>query len=329
MRAVRYHDNAVYVDRDAPELTPGAGEALVRVTLAAIDPADLAVVSGGVPFAGVIGRRFVGVVQSIDSGRRADLVGARVVATPGLVAPGSEMARRGLGSHDPDRRVLGVRGADGCLAEYVVVPATSLARVPDGTPDDVAVFALPVARALHAARRVRLEGKAYITVLGESPEALIGAQVMTRLNASVRVLGTSSRAIELCERWGVRHRHADDAGRRQDQDVIVDVQCTPESFALACAMVRPRGTVILSPRVAPVPGAGAPMMAGVDLTPALLHEVEIVSARGGSVAEAVSLLASDPIETAPLIERRVSLDDAVAGLRLAGEPGSMTVLVEP
>lgn len=329
MRAVRYDGQSVVLDRDAPEPAAGAGEALVRVRLAAIDPIDLAVVAGEVPFRGVIGRKFVGEVVRVSGERGAELFGRRVVASPEIVDAASEMARRGLGSHDPDRRVIGARGRDGALGELVALPVTNLVPVPDSVTDEAAVFALPVARALHAARMVRLDGKAFVTVLGDSVDALVSAQVMTRLNASVRVLGTSEVALRLCERWGVRHRHADEAGRRHDQDVVIDCECTPGSVGLALAMVRPRGTVILKPDVAPVPGGGAPTLVGVDLSAALLHEVSLVAAHGGSVREAVAMLADHPIDTDSLLGRRFRLDDAVAALRAAGEADALAVLVEP
>lgn len=329
MRAVRYDGQNVRLDTDSPEPTPGAGEAVVRVLLAAIDPIDLAVVAGDLPFRGVIGRKFVGEVVSVSGERGGELVGKRVVASPVVVDPTSEMARRGLGAHDPDRRLAGARGRDGALAERVCLPVTNLVPVPEGVTNEAAVFALPVARALHAARMVRLEGKAFITVLGDSVDALVSAQVMTRLNASVRVLGRREAPRRLCERWGVRHRDTDEAGRRHDQDVVIDCECRPDSVALALAMARPRGTVILKPDVAPVPGACVPALVGVNLSPALLHEIDIVSAHGGSVREGVALLASEPIDTDALLGRRHTLADAIGALRAAGDPDALTVLVEP
>ena len=327
VRAVRYDGQSVTVDRSGPEPAVVAGEVLLRPTLWAIDAADLAVVGGRTPFRGVLGRRCVGVVERAGDERGAAMVGRRFVVSPTVVDPSSDMARRGLAPHDPDRLVMGARGRDGVLSDLVAVPRTALHPVPEALSDEAAVFVLPVARAVHVSRLVRLEGKAYITVLGDTPDALLCAQVMARLNASVRVLGDDERMLGLCERWGLKSRPTADAGRRQDQDVVVDGICTPQSVALALALVRPRGTVILKPEAAPVPGGGATTLGGVDLTAAVLHEVEVVGARAMAMGEAVEMLASGAVDPSPLIGRRYGLDEAVAALRAAGEPGTCTVLI--
>ncbi|GJM19972.1 MAG: alcohol dehydrogenase [Phycisphaeraceae bacterium] len=327
MRAVRYDGQSVYVDQGSPDPTPGDADALIRPTLSAVDAIDLSIVRGELRYEGIIGRRFVGVVEDAPGPRGASWIGRRVVATPSIVDADSEYARRGIGAHDPDRRMVGAHGHDGAMADRIVVPVNTLTAVPDELEDERAVFVIPVARALHAARLVRVEGRAFITVLGDTPDALICAQVMSRLNASVRVLGTDHAALALCERWGVKHRPQHEAGRRQDQDVVVDGVCTPESVELACALCRPRGSVILKPESPPFPGSPHPALAGVDLSPALINEIELIPALAHSVAEAVALLASGAIDTGPLVGRRFALVDAVGALRAASDPGAMTMLV--
>jgi hypothetical protein len=59
-------------------------------------------------------------------------------------------------------------------------------------------------------------------VLGDGPLGLVMVQVMSRLNASVRLIGRHADKLAICEKWGVKHRLADEVGRRDDQDVVVD-----------------------------------------------------------------------------------------------------------
>src|SRR5690606_6250511 len=80
---------------------------------------------------------------------------------------------------------------------------------------------------------------------------LLTAQALARLNKSVRLLGSRPERVALCERWGVKHRLIEEAGRRQDQEVVID--CTGASggasgggaLRLAMQLVRPRGVILL------------------------------------------------------------------------------------
>ena len=218
---------------------------------------------------------------------------------------------------------MGVEGRDGCLADLVAVPIRNLVALPDEVDDESAVLAAPLATALHAAQIIRLEGKTYVTVLGDGVTALLCAQVMQRLNASVRVLGREPARFARCERWGVKHRHVDEAGRRQDQDVVID--CTPDGLATAMGLVRPRGKIVLVSSVG-VHADGAER--AVDLSRVVDDELELLGARGGSVSDAVRTLASGDAEVVSLITKRMRLADGVAALRAAALPDQLAVVVE-
>lgn len=329
MIALVRREGAVFIDRgwSAPE--PGPGEALIRPTLCGIGPADLAAARGDTGHEGVLGHQFVGVVEALGPGcgeRAAGLVGRRVVGDINIPDPGSEMARRGLARHDPGRRVLGLLGKDGCLAERFTLPAANLAAVPEGVGDERAVFAEVIAAAVHASQIVRLEGKNYVTVLGDNLSALLCAQVMARLNHTVRLLGRRPERFGLAERFGVRHRHVDEVGRRNDQDVVVDCTGEAEMIGLALELVRPRGKVVLKAEPLPLPGLLVPRGRGVELAGAVLHEIELIGARCGRVAEAAALLGE--LDLSGLITRRFTLADGVGALRAAMGEDQIKVVVE-
>jgi len=306
-----------------PDPTPERGQAIIRVRRVLITETDLAVVRGEVPHSGIPGQAFVGTVERVVGDDPRGLSGRLVVASPDLPDPSSDLARRGLGSHDPKRAVLGVRGRDGCLADLIALPASALVPVPEGVDADRAVFALPLAWALHAAQIVRIPGKPYVTVIGDSLRALLAAQVLARLNASVRLLGTMPDRLDRCARWGVKHRHRDDAGLWGDQDIVIDAERRDESFRLACGMVRPRGTIVL---LGETPhGENAP--AG-DLAPIIERELTVVGARCGSLGEGVEMLRSGSVDLDGLITKRFRLEDTMGAMRAAADPASIAVVVD-
>lgn len=320
MHAVRSKEGEVWLDAEAPKPAPAEGEVLVRTLLCAVDEHDLRAVRAEPAFEGVIGHRCVGVVESPAHA----LAGKRVVCEVHLPAPGSEIARRGLPGHDPDRRMLGLRGADGCLAERFTVPESALIEVPGGVEDDAAVMAVALASAWRAARVVDFATKPYATVLGDGPEALLTAQLMARRNASVRVLGTDPARFERCERWGIKHRHIDEPGRRNDQDVVIDWTRDPASLETAAGMVRPRGSIVLAEGPLPLRARG-----GTDLLAIVEHEARVVGSRCARVAEALPLLSEPGLDLAGLITARHPMSDAVGALRAVGGAGQLAVVVEP
>ena len=316
------------LDPRAPEPAPEAGEAIVRPTRVAVGPGEVSVCRGEIPFTGVLGSEFVGVVESVEGEQGAELVGARVVAWPTIASPESELARRGLSEHAPERQILGLRARDGALAERVRLPVTSLTVVPPVIDDESAAMGVALARALHLARVVATEHKPYITILGDGAQALLAAQALHGINASVRVLGEREKRFTLCEKWGIRHRALDEAGRRGDQDVVLVCERTAAMLDAALGMVRPRGRVVIGGEPEAMAGIGSPLE--VDAQRVAEQEVRLMGARGGRVGDALRAMTGGarPFDLASLVTRRMRLDDGVGAIRAASDPDALRVLVE-
>lgn len=325
MRAVVFDGVRVRVETGRAEpQAPARGEAVVRPLLAGICATDLEICKGYMEFTGVLGHEFVGVVERINGEDRRRLAGKRVVGAINAVCGECDLCRAGLTTHCRNRTVLGIAGRDGCMADRFVLPEANLVVVPDHVDDEVAVFAEPLAAALQACRQLHLEGQPYITVLGDGRLGLLCAQAMARLNASVRVVGKHEAKMNLCEKWGIKHRHVSEIGRRQDQDVVVDCTGSADGLALALQLVRPRGKVLLKTTVAP----GSP--SAVDLSPVVINEIDVIGSRCGSIPDAVKMLSSRPavIDVISLISRRFRLEDAEKALAAAGQPDVIKVLID-
>lgn len=319
----------VALERDVPEPVAAPGEAIVEPIRMGISRADLAASrGGGGPEPLTLGHEFVGVVRSVEPGTTpsftgADLVGKRVVGARSAACGRCELCRSGLSLHCRSRTVLGLRGRDGCFADAFSLPARNLTVVPDEVDDDHAVFADPLASAIHAAQQVHLEGKPYVTVLGDGIIGLLCAQVMVRYNASVRLIGGSESRLSLCEKWGVKHRLSSEVGRRTDQDVVIDCTGTREGLSLAMKLVRPRGTIVLKQ-----PPSSLGCSGSLDLSPVFESELTLVGSRVGSLAEAVDTLRRGEVDVLSLIGRRLKLDDGERAIMLAAEADQLRVLMD-
>jgi threonine dehydrogenase-like Zn-dependent dehydrogenase len=291
---------------------------MVRVTRVAIGPGD----RRSLPDDGIPGRRFVGIIESAGrsgSGGQANAMarGTRVVVKPLIRCGTCDLCKGGLGDHCRNRVTIGSDERDGCLADLIAVPTENLVPLPDNVDDDAGVFAWTLAGAMHVAHMMRVDGRAFVTVLGDDAMGLMCAQWLASQNTSVRLLGLDAARFGLCERWGVKHRHADDVGRRADQDVVIDCTNSVDGLELAMRLVRPRGTILLR--------GTAP--AGVDLAPIADGELTLMGSRAGNLREAVTALASGQVDVLSLITRRIRLED-VPGVLGSAAAGEVQTLVE-
>jgi len=311
MRALIFDGSRTTLDTRRPEPRPEPGEALIRVMRAGVSRTDVAICHGLLGFSGVLGHEFVGRVETVGGDDPAALTGKRVVGSIGIFCRRCEMCQAGLSQHCRERTLLGMDGRDGCFSDLFTLPTANLVAVPDSVDDDHAVFAEPLAAALQAARQLTIEGRPFITVLGDGPLGLLMVQVMVKLNATVRLVGRNHAKLAICEKWGIKHRHVDDVGRRADQDIVVDCTGSAGGLELAMSMVRPRGKIVLKTLVSPEFN-GAPVAPRVDLTPIILNEISVVGSHRGPLNEAVSMLARNEIDVVSLISRRVGLDELPA-----------------
>jgi threonine dehydrogenase-like Zn-dependent dehydrogenase len=321
LKALVLEGQHLRLDEHFPDAKPLTGEALIRPLLMGVCSTDIELCHGYMGFAGVLGHEFVGIVESVASKSDQSWVGKRVVGTINCVCGECDMCQRGLQEHCRDRTVLGIAGRNGCFAERFCLPVRNLLEVPATVDQDRAVFTEPLAAAFQILRQLTVEGRPFVTVLGDGRLGLLCAQVLTQLNGTVRLLGKHPEKMERCEKWGVKHRLVSEVGLRNDQDIVVDCTGSSEGFEMAMKMVRPRGKLVLKTTVAD----SKPM----NLAPLVINEIQVIGSRCGPFPEALSALKADSVDVLSLISRRMKLTDGVEALRIAKTPGVIKVLLEP
>jgi threonine dehydrogenase-like Zn-dependent dehydrogenase len=273
-------------------------------------------VRGYMGFQGILGHEFVAdVVSSADKG----LVGKRVAGEINVVCGRCDLCLSGLSSHCRNRTVLGILNRDGAFADYMRLPAANLHVLPDSVDDDQAVFVEPLAAAYQIIKQVKLDGRKWVTVLGDGRLGLLCAQVLREAGCPVRMIGRHPEKLNLCEKWSIRHRLLADISPRHDQDVVVDCTGAAAGFELAMQMVRPRGTIVLKSTVA----QGKPL----NLAPLVIDEIQVIGSRCGPFREAIRALAEKRIDVASLIYRRMKIEQGVEAIELAGRPGILKVIL--
>jgi threonine dehydrogenase-like Zn-dependent dehydrogenase len=314
MRALRVGDGATaLVEIAAPE---PRGEALVRVVLSGICNTDLEIARGYAGFRGTIGHEFVGIVEEPGGGPIPR--GRRVVGEINAGCGACARCATGDPRHCATRTVLGIVGRDGAHADLLRLPARNLVGVPDGVPDEHAVFVEPLAAACGVLERCPIEPGAAVAIIGDGKLGLLCAMALAPLGPLL--VGRHPRKLAIAAARGVETAPVEDARRRgRAFDVVVEASGGPAGFELALDLLRPQGTLVLKSTF-----HGA---APIDAARIVVEEIRVVGSRCGRFAPALDLLARGAVDVGPLIDEVIALDRAEEAMRRAATPGALKVLL--
>ena len=183
---------------DLPEpVVEAPGDVRVRLRAAALNHLDLFVVEGipGVSITPgwILGGDGMGIVESVGAAVTGVAVGDRVVINPGISCRECEFCRAGEQPLCVKFRLLGEH-RPGTFAEFVVVPAANVRRIPGGVPDDVAAaFTLATLTAWRMlVTRAQLRAGEQVLIQGIGGGVAIAAlQIAKSLGATVWVTSRS------------------------------------------------------------------------------------------------------------------------------------------
>ena len=321
MRALYLKEGQLTLHGDYPRPTPGADEALIRVTLAGVCSTDLELVKGYAGgFRGVLGHEFVGVVEAVGSADAAEWVGQRVVGGINLGCRNCAVCLGDGPEHCPNRTTLGIRNKDGVFADYVTLPVVNLLAVPDGVADEEAVFTEPLAAALRIREQIAVRPAARAAVVGPGRLGLLVAQVLALAGGDVTVLGRRAESLELPRQLGLVTGLVDDEAD-DTFDLVVEATGNDAGFAHSLRLVRSRGTLVLK--------STFHGNANINLTKLVVAEINVIGSRCGPFAPALRLLARTAVAVRPLIEAEYPLADALTAFAHADRPGARKVLLRP
>lgn len=314
MKALVWDGGNLRLERSYPVPKRDKGTALVQVHLAGICSTDLQIFKGYMGFKGVPGHEFVGTVSEGPG----DLIGRRVVGEINFACGKCDSCRDHLTRHCPNRRVMGILGADGSFAEHVVLPAKNLHVVPDNVADEAAVFTEPLAAAFEILEQVEIRSADEVLVFGDGKLGLLCAQVLHLSGARVTVVGRHEKKLGILKGLGIRALPLSDFGPRL-ADVVVEATGSTTGLKMALASVRPRGKLVLKSTVAEEHT--------LSLAPLVIHEVTLIGSRCGAFPPALDALAQKKVAVTPLIDKIHPLTDGVEAAAHAGRAGTLKILL--
>ena len=294
-------------------------EALVRVLLSGICNTDLEIARGYAGFNGTIGHEFVGLVEEASE---SALVGQRVVGEINAGCGKCELCRAGDSRHCASRSVLGIVGRNGAHAEFLQLPAVNLFPVPNGIPDEHAVFTEPLAAACGILERAKISETDRVAVIGDGKLGLLCAQALALTGASLVLIGKHSEKLRIAERRGIETaRPREAAKRKREFDIVVEASGAASGFGLALELLRPKGQLVLKSTFHGT--------TELDAARIVVDELSIVGSRCGRFGPALDLLKKAAIDVDSLISEEYPLAHGVYAMRRAATRGILKVLLRP
>jgi threonine dehydrogenase-like Zn-dependent dehydrogenase/glycosyltransferase involved in cell wall biosynthesis len=322
---------ATLSDISVPELRPG--DVLIRVAHVAICATDVEILHGTLgyfqnglaQYPQVPGHEFSGRIAGLGQNVRhlsdGDPVVAECIQSCGIC----EHCKAGNPIGCEDRTELGVFRHQGAYADYVVVPARFVHKLPDELDLTIAALVEPTAVILKGLRRVLPflakipPHRVSVGVVGAGPLGHICARVLDHRGFRVCAFDRSSARLENFS--GTRIETSTDLHRLRTCTLIIEV--TGNRVALEETLRQaPAGAAILL--------LGLPYGEQPFSFETIVAYDKVVVGSVGSTAEdfaaAVELLPSIDLE--PLLRRRMPLEDFLDGWKLSKDENVLKVILD-
>jgi threonine dehydrogenase-like Zn-dependent dehydrogenase len=192
--------------------------------------------------------------------------------------------------------------------------------VPDGIPDEAAVFTEPLAAACQIVDQVHVRPTDRVVVLGDGKLGLLVAQVLALTGCELVVVGRHQSKLAILSARGIP---TELEGQHLAGQADIVVECTGQAggFQLARELVRPQGTLVMKSTYHD--------LVRVDLSSLVVEEIQVVGSRCGPFPAALRLLVAGWVDVLSLIEAEYPLDEGPAAFAHAAQRGALKVLIRP
>ncbi len=333
MKAVVFHAPRKVSVEEVLDPVPGPGRVTVKVHGCGICGTDLHIYDGEfiARYPLIPGHEFSGVVHEVGSDVAGIEPGQPVTVDPSLPCGECYYCRRNEQNQCERWNAVGVT-VPGGFAEYVAVPAQNVYPLPEEVSLDEGAFTEPLACVVYALYRLRVRLGDRVLIFGAGPMGLLLQQVITHSGAAeVVTVDVAPPKLEMAGRLGAsRTVLASEAPALllrdypRGFDVVVDATGVP---AVIESMFRYAG-----PRARILQFGVAPSDAHVRVSPFEIYrkdwEIYGSMALVRTFQPAIALL-KGVVKVAPLITRRIRLEQMPATIAQPKEERDLKILVQP
>jgi threonine dehydrogenase-like Zn-dependent dehydrogenase len=206
-------------------------------------------------------------------------------------------------------------GWAGALAEQVVVPSSSLHRLPDAIDDRAGALVEPGGNGWRAASAAQASPGQRILVCGPGTIGLLTTAFATAAGAEVHILALDRSREELASSFGAAAYSTADDPPRLTYDAVIDCTDDHRMPATALALAEPAGRLVF------IGISGTPSL--IDSRELVLGDMTAIGILGASagLAPAIEHYADGRVDPSAVVQVTVGLDraaEALAGQISAG-----------
>jgi len=327
---------------DLPTPTPGPDEVLIRVVACGICGSDVHGYDGSsgrrIPPI-VMGHEAAGTIAAVGKDVKNFSEGDRVTFDSTVCCGGCDNCLRGDVNLCDNRQVVGVSCGDysraGAFAEFVVVPARIVYRLPEILPFEEAAMLEAVSVALHAVSLISVRPQDNALVVGAGMIGLLVVQALHAAGCShIYVTDVDQTRLNLAGEFGVATGMLSgpllmpqvmSITNGNGMDVVIEAVGINSTVTAAIDSVCKGGTVVLVGNVTPE--------VTLPLQKVVTRQVRLQGscASAGEYPRAIELLSSGAIRVKPLISALAPLEEGPRWFErlYAREPNLMKVVLTP
>lgn len=301
---------------------PGPGEVLLKVESVGVCGSDVHYYQHGrigdqvvqYPFA--VGHEMAGTVEAVGPDVAQLKVGQRVAVEPAISCGECDQCLAGRSHTCRKLKFLGCPGqVEGCLSDFIVMPAKCCYAVPNGFDPDLAMLVEPLSIGLYVARRIHPIEDLRVAVLGSGPIGCSVTLFAKLFGAKVYASDYVPERIDLVRQLGANWSGTP-AELTMQGPFDIAVECCGKQEALD------QGLSILHPggRLAVV-GIPAEDRISFHAHEMRRKEIDILSIRRQNecVEPALKAVVDGRIDPRPMLTHRFPLERTAEGFDLAAE----------
>lgn len=244
--------------RPVPE--PGAGEVRVRVRCVGICGTDFHIwqwdkwAASRVKPGTVVGHEFMGTIDALGEGVHDIKLGDRV-SGEGHIGCGNCYCCKTGNSHICEFvDIIGI-DVNGCFADYVLLPATNIWKLPDDVPDHLGAIHDPFGNAMHTVMSVPVSGKT-VLVMGSGMIGAMAVGICRAIGAfQIIAIDPNPRKLDLARQMGAHHtldprlhdveKVVRDLTRNEGVDTLLEMSGNGAAISSGLDLTRNGGSVAL------------------------------------------------------------------------------------